>query len=58
MVEFVNTATPLSNPSSFGEWASYQLFDGVFMNITMCFPNLKKTIAGVKMERESDLAEP
>ena len=58
IAEFINAATPLSNSSSFGEWASYQLFDGVFMNITMCFANLKTTIAGVKMERESDLAEP
>ena len=58
MVEFVDTATPLKNPSSFGEWASYQMFDDVFMNITMCFAHLNTTVAEVVMERESDLVEP
>ncbi|KAI0854739.1 hypothetical protein F4860DRAFT_522518 [Xylaria cubensis] len=48
----------LGNPFAFGEWNSYQVYTGAFLNISLCFATVNTTMAEVEMSTTTALWEP
>ncbi|KAI1343239.1 hypothetical protein F5Y15DRAFT_427694 [Xylariaceae sp. FL0016] len=50
--------TSLSSPVPVGEWNSYELFPGGFLNVTLCSAALNTSMIHVDMSTENDPQEP
>ncbi|KAI1408414.1 hypothetical protein F5Y13DRAFT_204766 [Hypoxylon sp. FL1857] len=48
----------LGTPAPYGEWNSYELYPGSFLNVSLCFSTLNTTISEVEMTSSTDLTEP
>lgn len=52
------TAGPLPAPAAHGEWISYEMYSGAFLNVSLCFSQINTTISQVQMSTKVTLSEP
>ncbi|TGJ82398.1 hypothetical protein E0Z10_g6364 [Xylaria hypoxylon] len=52
------TDGPLREPAAHGEWISYEMYSGAFLNVSLCFSQLNTTISQVQMDTRATLSEP
>ncbi|KAL7628611.1 hypothetical protein AAE478_000126 [Parahypoxylon ruwenzoriense] len=53
-----DTQGKLGAPTAYGEWNSYELYPGAFLNVSLCFALLNTTISEVEMGSDTTLTEP
>ncbi|KAI0172681.1 hypothetical protein GGR52DRAFT_417456 [Hypoxylon sp. FL1284] len=48
----------LKEPTTYGEWSSYEMAEGIFMNVTLCTAGVYPALADVRMTASADPREP